>query len=49
MIGFTFRQLKYFIAAEQGRVSVAARTKHISQPSVLLWRAALGLGCVKTF
>lgn len=27
MIGFTFRQLEYFIAAEQGSVSVAARTK----------------------
>jgi len=36
MIGFTFRQLEYFIAAEQGSVSVAPRTKHISQPSVSL-------------
>ncbi|MCP3749514.1 LysR substrate-binding domain-containing protein [Pseudomonas sp. SBB6] len=37
MIGFTFRQLEYFVAAaEQGSVSAAARTKHISQPSVSL-------------
>lgn len=37
MIGFTFRQLEYFVAtAEQGSVSAAARAKHISQPSVSL-------------
>ncbi|MDD1012780.1 LysR substrate-binding domain-containing protein [Pseudomonas rubra] len=37
MINFTFRQLEYFVAAaEQGSVSAAARTKHISQPSVSL-------------
>ncbi|MFJ1341053.1 LysR substrate-binding domain-containing protein [Pseudomonas caricapapayae] len=37
MIGFTFRQLEYFVAAaEQGSVSAAARIKHISQPSVSL-------------
>ncbi|MND79177.1 LysR family transcriptional regulator [Pseudomonas alkylphenolica] len=37
MIGFTLRQLEYFVAAaEQGSVSAAARAKHISQPSVSL-------------
>ncbi len=37
MIGFTFRQLEYFVAAaEQGSVSAAARAMHISQPSVSL-------------
>lgn len=35
MIGFTFRQLEYFVAAaEQGSISAAARAMHISQPSV---------------
>lgn len=37
MIGYTLRQLEYFVAAaEQGSVSAAARAKHISQPSVSL-------------
>lgn len=37
MIGFTFRQLEYFVAAaEQGSISAAARAMHISQPSVSL-------------
>lgn len=42
MIGFTFRQLEYFVAAaEQGSVSAAARAMHISQPSVSLAIAQL--------
>jgi len=35
MIGFSFRQLEYFVAAaEQGSISAAARARHVSQPSV---------------
>ncbi|NUA30814.1 LysR family transcriptional regulator [Cupriavidus basilensis] len=35
MIGFSFRQLEYFVAAaEHGSISAAARARHVSQPSV---------------
>lgn len=37
MIGFSFRQLEYFVAAaEHGSISAAARARHVSQPSVSL-------------
>jgi DNA-binding transcriptional LysR family regulator len=36
-IGFSFRQLEYFVAvAECGSTSAAARAKHVSQPSISL-------------
>src|SRR5438128_12258998 len=35
MIGFSFRQLEYFVAAaEHGSISAGARARHVSQPSV---------------
>jgi len=35
LIGFSFRQLEYFVAvAEHGSISAAARARHVSQPSV---------------
>lgn len=37
MIGFSFRQLEYFVAAaEHGSITAAARARHVSQPSVSL-------------
>ncbi|WP_454730928.1 MULTISPECIES: LysR substrate-binding domain-containing protein [Cupriavidus] len=42
MIGFSFRQLEYFVAAaEHGSISAAARARHVSQPSVSLAIAQL--------